>query len=247
MGLRLTVVICMILASVTAGMPQAVTPEIDARVPDDVRWKAGYVNPIPPPREFTSALLWGIAIADTRVPGYQAATVEIGWTRLSCTADGKSVVLNDDQGSVLGGLYLRRPWFGSNDHHETMPFSSARNGDAQKSVVLRVGLRADRIWHFWSASPRAQLPVGKIEGCTVRARAKISSGALLQMGMDYWRSPDVPWAGSGVNNQEAGASNWYLPSAKWQEVSFTDVGRLSNHLEGTRRNSIIRLSPWLTW
>ena len=215
----------MFLAGIATSMAQTAA-ETDPRVPDDVKWKAGYVNPVPPPAEFTSALLWGIAIADTRIPGYQDATVEIGWTRLSCMVDGKSIVLNDDQGSVLGGLYLRRPWFGSNDRHEPMPFTSARNRDAQKSVMLRVGLRADRIWHFWSASPRAQLPIGKIEGCTVRARVKISSGALLQMGMDYWRSPIAPWGGSGVNNHEAGASDWCFPAATWQEVLFTDVGRL---------------------
>jgi hypothetical protein len=214
----------MILVGIASGMPQSGAQEIDPRVPDDVRRKAGYVNPIPPPREFNSALLWGIVIADTRVPGYQLATVEIAWTRLSCLVGGKSVVLNDDQGSVRGGLYLRRPWFGSNDYHEPMPFGRAGKGDSQKSVVLRVGLRTDRVWHFWSASPRAKLPSGKIEGCTVRARVRISSGALLQMGMDYWRSPTAPWAGSGVNNHEAGASNWYFPAVQWQEVSFTDVG-----------------------
>jgi hypothetical protein len=220
---RNTAVICVILVGVATSVGQTGTPEIDPRVPDEVRWKAGYVNPIPAPREFNSALLWGIAIADTRVPGYQSANVEIAWTKLSCLVEGKSIVLNDDQGSVRGGLYLRRPWFGSNDYHEPMPFGDA--GGSQKSVALRVGLRADRIWHFWSASPRAKLPAGKVEGCTVTARVKISPGALLQMGMDYWRSPTVPWAGSGVNNHEAGASNWYFPAAQWQEVSFTDIGR----------------------
>jgi len=45
----------------------------------------------------------------------------------------------------------------------------------------------------------------------------------LQMGMDYWRSPTIPY-GSGGNNHEAGASDWYLPSPQWQEVSFTDIG-----------------------
>jgi hypothetical protein len=214
----------MIVVGITVGMSQAGAQEIDPRVPDEVRWKAGYVNLIPPPREFNSALLWGVAIADTRVLGYQSANVEIVRTRLSCVVDGKSVVLNDDQGSVRGGLYLRRPWFGSNDYHEPMPFGRAGNRDSQKSVVLRVGVRPDRVWHFWSASPRAKLPAGKSEGCTVTARVKISSGALLQMGIDYWRSPTAPWAGSGVNNHEAGASNWYFPAETWQEVSFTDVG-----------------------
>jgi hypothetical protein len=45
------------------------------------------------------------------------------------------------------------------------------------------------------------------------------------MGMDYWRTPTAPWAGSGVNNHEAGASNWHFAAAEWQGVSFTDVGR----------------------
>ena len=212
----------MILAGVATGTAQAGAPAIDPRVPAEVRWKAGYVSRIPPPREFSSVLLWGIAIADTRVAGYRSAIVEIAWTRLSCGVKGKNFVLNDDQGSVRGGLYLRQPWFGSNDYHEPMPFGGT--GASQKSVVLRVGVRADRVWHFWSASPRAKLPAGEIEGCTVTARVKISSGALLQMGMDYWRSPTAPWGGSGVNNHEAGASNWYFPSETWQEVSFTDVG-----------------------
>jgi hypothetical protein len=52
---------------------------------------------------------------------------------------------------------------------------------------------------------------------------KISSGALLQMGMDYWRSATVPY-GAGGNNHEAGASSWYFPSSEWQEATFTDVG-----------------------
>jgi hypothetical protein len=69
---------------------------------------------------------------------------------------------------------------------------------------------------FLEPSPRAALPPGKLEGCTVRARVRISSGALLQMGMDSWRSPTIPY-GSGGNNHEAGASNWYFPSPEWQK------------------------------
>ncbi len=204
-----------------AQSPSAFLVRNDPRVPDEVGWKAGYVNPVPPPRDFHSALLWGIAIADTRVPDHASAQVEIAWTQLSCRVDGKDVVLKDDHGHVRGGLYLRQPWFGSNDYHEPLPVAYDQLDHA---VVLRVGQRTDRVWHFWSASPRAALPPGKLEGCTVRARVRISSGALLQMGMDYWLSPTASWAGSGVNNHEAGASNWYFPSAQWQEVSFTDIG-----------------------
>jgi hypothetical protein len=89
-------------------------------------------------------------------------------------------------------------------------------------VVLRVGEQPDRVWHFWAASPRAKLPSARLEGCTVKVRARISSGALLQVGMDYWRNSTVSY-GAGVNNHEAGASDWYFSSPDWQDATFTDV------------------------
>jgi hypothetical protein len=199
--------------------PFAFVVSNDPRVPDEVSYKAGYVNPVAPPRDFKSALLWGIAIADTRVPGYESAEVEIASTQLSCRVDGKDVTLNDDSGNVRGGLYRREPWFGT-DQHEPLPLT---HDVANHAVVLPVGQRPDRVWHFWSASPRAALPSGNLEGCTVKARVKVSPGALLQMGMDYWRSPTIAY-GPGGNNHEAGASNWYFPSPQWQEATFTDIG-----------------------
>jgi hypothetical protein len=164
-------------------------------------------------------MLWGIAIADTRVSGHESATVEIAASELICRVDGKDVVLNNDSGNVRGGLYRREPWFGT-DQHDPMPMTHDVENHA---TVLQVGQRADRVWHFWSGSQRAALPTGNLEGCTVKARVKISSGALLQMGMDYWRSPTIAF-GLGGNNHEAGASNWYFPSEQWQEATFTDIG-----------------------
>jgi hypothetical protein len=199
--------------------PFAFSVSNDPRVPEEVSYKAGYVNPDPPPFDFKSALLWGIAIADTRVSGYESAEVEIASTQLTCRVDGKDVRLNDDTGNLRGGLYRRQPWFGT-DQHDPMPMN---HDVANHAVVLPVGQRPDRVWHFWSASPRAALPFGNLEGCTVKARVKISQGALLQMGMDYWRTPTVAY-GPGGNNHEAGASNWYFPSPQWQEATFTDIG-----------------------
>jgi IPT/TIG domain len=192
----------------------------DPRIPDEVGYKSGYVNPVPRPSGFTSARLWGIAIADARVPGHESAQVEIAWTQLSCRVDGKDVILNDDPSTVNGGLYLRNPWFGGHDYHEPLPTTYDL---PRHAVVLHVGQRTDRVWHFWSPSPRAPLPSGHLEGCTAEARVKISPGALLQMGFDYWRSPTAIY-GPGGNNHEAGASNWYFPSDQWQEATFSDIG-----------------------
>jgi len=202
-----------------ASSPFAFVVTNDPRVPDEPSYKAGYVNPIPAPPNFKSALLWGIAIADIRVSGYESAEIEIASTRLTCRVDGKDAILNDDAGNVRGGLYSRDPWFGTNQS-DPMPVT---HDAANHAVVLTVGQRADRVWHFWSPSPRAAIPPGSLEGCTVTARVKISPGALLQMGMDYWRTPTIGY-GTGGNNHEAGASNWYFPSDQWQEAVFTDIG-----------------------
>jgi len=215
----LTSAVVVVTPSVRASSPFPFVVLNDPRVPEEVSYKSGYVNSVPAPPGFTSALLWGIAIADTRVSGYESANVEIAWTQLHCRADGKEVVLNADIGRVRGGLYRRNPWFGTNQN-ESMPLGY---DDQSHAVVLQVGQRADRVWHFWSGSPRAALPPGKLEGCTVKARVKISPGALLQMGMDYWRNAAVGY-GAGGNNHEAGASNWYFPSDQWQEATFTDLG-----------------------
>jgi hypothetical protein len=187
-------------------------------VSPEAKFKVGYVNPVPRPPDFTSALLWGIAIADTRVPGYESALVEIASSQLSCRVDGRDVIINDDGGNVRGGLYQRYPWFAT-DHHDPIPLSYSQ---ADHAVLLNVGTRVDRVWHFWSPSPRTALPDGKLEGCTVKVRVKISPGALLQIGMDYWRSPTIPY-GPGGNNHEAGASDWYFASPDWQEATFTDI------------------------
>jgi hypothetical protein len=192
----------------------------DSRIPDEVRYKSAYLNPIPKPADFTSAMLWGIAIADTRVPGYEHAQVEITHTQLNCRVDGKDFILNDDHAAVRGGLYSRHPWFAT-DAHDPLPLAYTKDRTA---VILRVGQNPDRVWHFWSSSPRAALPPGHLEGCTVTAKIKISHGALLQMGMDYWRNATIGYAPGG-NNHEAGASNWYFPSEQWQDATFTDLPR----------------------
>jgi hypothetical protein len=188
-------------------------------IPDEVIFKKGYINSPGRPTDFHSVMLWGIAIADTRVPGYESAVVQVANLRLSCRVDAKDILLIDDVGRLRGGLYQRIPWFKGNQP-EAMPMMT---DEAARIVSLPVGTRGDRIWHFWSASPRPGLPAGKLTGCTVKARVKISSGALLQMGMDYWRDTTVSF-GSGGNNREAGASDWYLPSGEWQEAVFSDIG-----------------------
>lgn len=159
------------------------TAQVDSRIPDEVRYLSGYVNRVPKPSDFTSAMLWGIAIADTHVHGHEKAQIEIAHTTLSCRVDGRDVTLNDDSGDVRGGLYRRHPWFGA-DAHDPIPLVYSPNqASPDKTVVtLRVGQRPDRVWHFWSASPRTILPAGHLEGCTVRVRVRISAVRCCRWG-----------------------------------------------------------------
>jgi hypothetical protein len=136
---------------------------------------------------------------------------------LTCRINGKDVLLNDDHGRMRGGLYRRHPWFGIDDH-DSMPMNY---NPADGATIMRVGTKPDKVWHFWAASPRASFPDGKLEGCKVRMRVKISEGAMLQIGMDYWKDASIEY-GPGGNNHEAGASDWYGASPEWQEVEFTD-------------------------
>ena len=200
----------------------AIASDRSQQVPDEVRYKSGYVNPAPRPPDFTSAMPWGIAIADTRESDYKNAQIEIAETQFSCRVSvggvSREIILNDDRGDVRGGLYRRHPWFGT-DAHSPIPLAYSLNHSA---VILRVGQRPDVVWHFWSASPRAVLPQGNLEGCRVKMRVRISAGALLQIGFDYWRNSTVGY-GSGANNHEAGASKWYFPSGEWQEAEFSYI------------------------
>ncbi len=216
------------------------TTASDPRIPSEVRHKSGYINPVSAPEVFESALLWGIAIADTREPGFESAEVSVAWTQLSCSVAGKTVIMNDDWGEVRGGLYRRFPWFGT-DEHEPIPALYSYNAivPLKTFTTLRVGQHPDRVWHFWSASPRAKLPRGKREGCTAKALVKISRGALLQIGMDYWRNAQTSY-GSGGNNHEAGVSNWYFPSDDWQEVTFSDIPPVALAKFRPRANSVLR-------
>jgi hypothetical protein len=147
---------------------------------------------------------------------------------------GREVVLNDDGGQLRGGLYMRQPWFGM-DAHDLMPLAF---DVIDQAVVLRVGERADRVWHFWSPSPRAALPLGRLEGCTVRPRVRISAGALLQMGMDYWRSPTIRMAPAGTITKPVPAIGIFpLRGGRKFRSPISAAGNSRNSVNGGRASS----------
>ena len=91
------------------------------------------------------------------------------------------------------------------------------------AAVLRVGQRTDRVWHFWSPSPRAALPRANSKAVPFEPGSGFLPAHCCRWGWTIGSLRLIPY-GPGGNNHEAGASNWYFPSPQWQEVSFTDVG-----------------------
>ena len=128
-------------------------------------------------------------------------------------------MLNDDRANVRGGLYRRYPWF-STDAHDPIPLAYSRNHRA--IIPARWQEPGSRLAFLERIAPRWP-SAGASRRLHGEARVRISRGALLQVGMDYWRHPTIGY-GSGGNNHEAGASDWYFSSPQWREVSFTDIG-----------------------
>jgi hypothetical protein len=96
-------------------------------------------------------MLWEIAIADNRIPGYQHVQVEIDRTQPSRRLDGKDVALNDDRANVRGGLYRRYPWFGT-DTHDPIPLAYSKNTAPSFCALARA-----RIASGISGAPRPAL------------------------------------------------------------------------------------------
>ena len=82
------------------GIPFLCLAQTDSRIPAEVRYKSGYINPVPKPPDFTSAMLWGIVIADNRIPGYQHAP--------SFCALARARIASGISGAPRPGLAVRR-------------------------------------------------------------------------------------------------------------------------------------------
>lgn len=108
--------------------------------------------------------------------------------------------------SAEGGLYLRRPWFGGNDYHEPMSNSLIDGG----LLTIDVATRPQRVAHWWT--DRVSVTPGSRYFAEVRF--EVVGMAAIQLGSDWWRTLDAPYAGYDAtckrsNNCEAWVSGWY--------------------------------------
>jgi hypothetical protein len=85
--------------------------------------------------------------------------------------------------------------------------------NADGSVGIPAELHPDHIYHFWHTDwPRPNALSNS--QYYLRAIVEVSGNAMIQVGFDYYGSPDS----LGYSNIEAANSDWYCAKPGWQEV-----------------------------
>lgn len=78
---------------------------------------------------------------------------------------------------------------------------------------------ANNVWHWWPDRVPYTTATGKF---VVEVRLRLTGGACVQIGADWWRDMDAEHAGYNVNNKEVGTSKWYFASPDWQIITFSN-------------------------
>jgi hypothetical protein len=155
---------------------------------------------------------------------YPAGTVEIAWLQIeSLDAAGKVLATTQTLGkNVWGELDTRYPFWGIGGTNKVETWQPREvNGS---SLVIRPNLRADKIWHFWGAK---QALAAGAKTIRVSARVRITGGAYLSIGSDWWRSASNTSSVWGpcnstdpkTTNTDGPSSRWYsLENADWQTI-----------------------------
>lgn len=204
-------------------------PVVDPIPSEPVIRSAYYSLPLPPDG-FSSSIGWMQVIHDYREEANSTpiSRVEIDWMRLWARVDGEDVLLTSDEYQVEDpewmwfGLYLRDPWF-EGDIQEAM---AVEHDPLNGSLVITPSDWPMFVGHWWNtAYPRPIVPIDA-ERVWLECRVRIQGSALVQAGIDHWRTPTAIYEGPNVNNSEAGASDWFFADDNWQIIS---VGKPSTN------------------
>ena len=206
--------------SITVASDGAITPgpgtspNIDERIPPEVTWPEPYNKYPVPPSEYKAMLMWMQALHDDRKSGN--SIVEVDYIKLYCRVGEVDQLVSEDNfsSSYGGALYIRRPFF-LTDEHLSMNATISSSG----YMIFYPSDNASRVWHWWST--RGSVPSGA-QQCWGEARVRITGPAVVQAGGDYYTTINAPPSPGSVprNPLEAGVGKWYFESAEWQLVTF---------------------------
>jgi hypothetical protein len=182
-------------------------------VPDGALWRTETIREATAPAGYTRAVAWVnvatvLPCADIQKP----ALVEIRTIRIieSKENEEKVIFAKDFTDSVAesfaGALFQRVPfWFGPGEGK-----ISSIDNFAQGSFVINVRQIPKNIYHGWT-NPRVVINSEAMQ--RVELEVRVTGGARLQLGMDYWRDEASDYNGydpecQTSNNCEAWIGEW---------------------------------------
>jgi hypothetical protein len=159
-------------------------------------------------------------------PPYSPGEVEIAWLQIeSLDAAGKVLATTQTLGrNVYGELDTRYPFWGIGSPTGNVVEPWAPREVRGDSLVIRPNTRADKIWHFYGTKQGLAAGAKTIR---VSAKVKITGGALLSIGSDWWRSVNDTKSVWGpcnstdprTTNSDGPQSRWYsLENPEWQTI-----------------------------
>lgn len=190
------------------GPPSDAWDPIPPDVPPVLR--QGFVSMALPPTGWTSGAPWMQALHDGRLGG--SSTVEIDWIRLYAVVGTSETLLVGDGPGLLAGVdwgntYLRIPWYAAGSE---ILLTVHPNPEI---VTFAPASDSARVWG-WGGLRASAIPAGTTH-CRMRALVRITGNALVQAGIDYWRTPAATGPGDNVR---AGHSDWYFATPNWQTI-----------------------------
>jgi hypothetical protein len=208
----LSVSVCLLLQGCGSSSDSVTTPFAPTESPH----KSAYLRYSTQPPGFNAVVGWMQAI-DIKGTGI-SSKVEVDWLRVHATVNSMDTILLEETFDIHTsamdsfGLYNRNPWF-DGDKLALMPFTIQSS-----TLTLNPSLNSNRVFHWWNTS-RSLIPSGTSR-IWLEARVRITGGAGVQAGIDYWKDLTISYAGIDVNNTEAGASDWFGNSTtEWQIIT----------------------------
>lgn len=169
-----------------------------------------YCNHPQPPIGLQHVVAWITALYRDGAQG--EASVEVDYLRIFYYRNGEKILQYADEYDdpnrymdwTYGGLYLRKPWYGY-DQHSAFKDGSFGTKIEDGDLFLPVSTIPDRVWHPVSTCyPIPEVPID-IEYFVIEAKFSIDGDAQVQVGFDCWSTKQA-----GIEpHTEGGASDWY--------------------------------------
>jgi hypothetical protein len=169
-----------------------------------------------PPAGYNAVIAWANATIGENGP--TIGTVTVQFLEIHEKYAGNDNVISssitcplcDSEDHIWGYTLLKTSW------QNPSAWSGSNDGNAfaispEGYVIAPVGNKPLYVYHFWNTIwPRPVTMPGA--QYYVKAQVKVEGNAMLQIGLDYWMSPN------GGTNVQAATSNWTCAASGWQTV-----------------------------